>query len=159
VKASRAPAVAASRFPGRISGFADADSELKLVGRGKVFERVFQEELKQRQVVVPRLPAQEDVALQPAVKVLDQTAGPHNLIGCRPGANGLNGLFRNFPLHRLSGRHAEVDTRSEDVAEQPFCAKGWSVRAARTRCLSSSRELQVKHKVALRSPKGCASGK
>jgi hypothetical protein len=61
---------------------------------------VFQEELKQRLVVVPQLPPQEEVASQPAVKVLDQTAGPHNLIGCRPGANGLNGLCRNFPLHR-----------------------------------------------------------
>jgi hypothetical protein len=61
---------------------------------------VFQEELMQRQVVVPQLPPQEEVASQPAVKVLDQTAGPHNLIGCRPGANGLNGLCRNFPLHR-----------------------------------------------------------
>jgi hypothetical protein len=48
---------------------------------------------------------QEEVASQPAVKVLDQTAGPHNLIGCRHGANGLNGLCRNFHLHRLFSRH------------------------------------------------------
>jgi hypothetical protein len=54
------------------------------------------------------------------------------------------------PKFRLSGRHAEVDTSSGDVAERPFCAEGWSVRAARTRCLSSSRRLQVKHKVPFR---------
>ena len=37
---------------------------------------VVQEELKQRQVVLPHLPPQEEVAAQPAVEVLDQTAGP-----------------------------------------------------------------------------------
>src|SRR5512135_2604609 len=42
---------------------------------------VVQEELKQRQVVLPQLPPQEEVAAQPAVEVLDQTAGPHNPIG------------------------------------------------------------------------------
>jgi hypothetical protein len=42
---------------------------------------VVQEELKQCQVVVPQLPPQAEVASQRAVKVLDQTAGPHNLIG------------------------------------------------------------------------------
>ena len=42
---------------------------------------VVQEELKQYQVVVPQLPPQAEVASQRAVKVLDQTAGPHNLIG------------------------------------------------------------------------------
>ena len=42
---------------------------------------VIQEELKQRQVVLPQLPPQEEVAAQPAVEVLDQTAGPHNPIG------------------------------------------------------------------------------
>ena len=60
---------------------------------------------------------------------------------------------------RLFSRHAEVDTRSGDVAERPFCAAGWGARAARTRCLSSSRRLQVKHKVAFRSMRGCAFGK
>jgi hypothetical protein len=40
-----------------------------------------------------------------SLKVLDRTAGPRNLIRCRPGANGRNRLCRNFPLHRLSGRH------------------------------------------------------
>src|ERR1700678_1574766 len=60
------------------------------------------------------------------------------------------------PKFRLSGRHAEVDTRSGDVAERPFCAAGWSVRAARTRCLSRRRRLQVKHKVAIRFANGCA---
>ena len=39
---------------------------------------VVQEELKQRQVVLPQVPPQEEVAAQPAVEVLDQTAGPHN---------------------------------------------------------------------------------
>ena len=34
---------------------------------------VIQEELKQRQVVLPQLPPQEEVAAQPAVEVLDQT--------------------------------------------------------------------------------------
>jgi hypothetical protein len=52
---------------------------------------VVREELKQCQIVVRQLPAQEEVALQPAVKVLDQTAGPHYMIGCRPGANGSMG--------------------------------------------------------------------
>ena len=42
---------------------------------------VVQEELQQRQVVLPQLPPQEEVASQPAVEVLDQTAGPHNPIG------------------------------------------------------------------------------
>ena len=42
---------------------------------------VIQEELKQRQVVLPQLPPQEEVAAQPAIEVLDQTAGPHNPIG------------------------------------------------------------------------------
>jgi hypothetical protein len=64
-----------------------------------------------------------------------------------------------IPKFRLSGRHAEVDTSSGDVAERPFCAEGWSVRAARTRCLSSSRRLQVKHKVPFRPLKGCAFAK
>ena len=42
---------------------------------------VVQEELKQRQVVLPQLPSQEEVGSQPAVEVLDQTAGSHNPIG------------------------------------------------------------------------------
>src|SRR5208283_2007724 len=42
---------------------------------------VVQEELKQRQVVLPQLPPQEEVASQPAVEVLDHAAGTHNLIG------------------------------------------------------------------------------
>ena len=42
---------------------------------------VVQEELKQRQVVLAQLPPQEEVAAQPAVEVLDQTAGPHHPIG------------------------------------------------------------------------------
>jgi len=42
---------------------------------------VVQEELKQRQVVLPQLPPQEEVGSQPAVEVLDQTAGTHNLMG------------------------------------------------------------------------------
>src|SRR5512135_3444116 len=42
---------------------------------------VVQEELQQRQVVLPQLPPQEEVAAQPAVEVLDQTAGPHHPIG------------------------------------------------------------------------------
>src|SRR5208337_1539199 len=41
---------------------------------------VVQEELKQRQVVLAQLPPQEEVAAQPAVEVLDQTAGPHHPI-------------------------------------------------------------------------------
>src|SRR5208337_4509144 len=45
---------------------------------------VVQEELKQRQVVLPHLPPQEEVAAQPAVEVLDQTAGPHHPIGELP---------------------------------------------------------------------------
>ena len=40
-----------------------------------------QEELQQRQVVLAQLPPQEEVAAQPAVEVLDPTAGPHNPIG------------------------------------------------------------------------------
>src|SRR5271166_4141307 len=35
---------------------------------------VVQEELQQRQVVLPQLPPQEEVGPQPAVEVLDQTA-------------------------------------------------------------------------------------
>ena len=42
---------------------------------------VIQEELKQRQVVLPQAPPREEVASRPAVEVLDQTAGPHNPIG------------------------------------------------------------------------------
>ena len=42
---------------------------------------VVQEELQQRQVVLPQLPPQEEVGPQPAVEVLDQTAGPHNPSG------------------------------------------------------------------------------
>jgi hypothetical protein len=37
---------------------------------------VVQEELKQRQVVLPQLPSQEEVSSQPAIEVLDQTASP-----------------------------------------------------------------------------------
>jgi hypothetical protein len=56
------------------------------------------------------------------------------------------------------GGHNSLFTR-KDVAGRPFCAEGLSVRAARTRCLSSSRKLQVKHEVAFRSLTWCAFAK
>ena len=57
---------------------ASACSELRSVVTRK---RPSLNRAKQGQVVLSQLPPQEEVAAQPAVEVLDQTAGPHNPIG------------------------------------------------------------------------------
>ena len=99
------------------------------------FPAVVQEELKQRQVVLAQLPPQEEVAAQPAVEVLDQTAGPHNPIERAPAPRHTRRDSARVTSHRAASRrhrfgsHVGRDctcktSRAVDQTDLPLLGQG-----------------------------------